>query len=258
MVARLRAILACGGHHDNAYRRQHNTLTRAGLRNPGIRYREPSHPNRSPLSLRCLLLATTGIVATRRALLLLTATHSQLDVARSLHAFVAVASILLLNTLAGHGARRTWPAHALPVLVQGRVLVGRRGQLETLLALPQCADHTADQTRPRIHRRRPHRVPQRRRWLVVDGPLEARPPHGRTVSLQLRRTAARGLPAMEPQREPHDGEHVATEQRPTHQAATPEGEDVPQALHGLRRSRGTQPSRCCAPDRKGRRLRTEP
>jgi hypothetical protein len=45
--ARLRAGRAGGGHRDNA----HNTTLAC---NPGICYREPSHPNRPPLSLRCL------------------------------------------------------------------------------------------------------------------------------------------------------------------------------------------------------------
>lgn len=51
----------CGGAvavptHTWAALGQDNTLSRAVRRNPGIRYRKPLRPNRSPLSLQCLLL----------------------------------------------------------------------------------------------------------------------------------------------------------------------------------------------------------
>lgn len=93
-------------------------------------------------------------------------------------------------------------------------------------------------------------MPQRRRWIVVDGSLEARQAHGRAVSLQLRRTAARGLPTMESQHKPNDGrrEHIETKQRTARQADAAKSENVPKALHGLRSCFGTQPSCGCAPD----------
>ena len=100
-------------------------------------------------------------------------------------------------------------------------------------------------------------MPQRRRRIVVDGTLEARQAHGRPVPLQLCRTAARRLPAVEPQREPHDGQHIAPEQRPAREADAPEGEDVPEAIHCLCSSLSAQPRCCGAPDRKGRRCRAQ-
>jgi hypothetical protein len=71
--ARLRAGRAGGGHRDNA----HNTTLAC---NPGICYREPSHPNRPPLSLRCLL-RPTGIALAAAFPLTATHTQPQLDVA---------------------------------------------------------------------------------------------------------------------------------------------------------------------------------
>jgi hypothetical protein len=101
---------------------------------------------------------------------------------------------------------------------------------------------TPDEARPRIHRRRPDRGPQRRRWSVVDGAVEARPAHGRTVPLQLRRTAQRGLPAMGPEWQRR--RHVAAEQRArTGQACVAEVEEhVPEALHSLCSCRRPEPS----------------
>ena len=79
-------------------------------------------------------------------------------------------------------------------------------------------------------------MPQRRRWLVVDGALEARQAHGRTVPIEFRRTSRRRLPAMESQREPNDieqREHIASEQRAAGQTDTAKGEDLQEALHRL-------------------------
>lgn len=113
---------------------------------------------------------------------------------------------------------------------------------------PHIADRraaAADQTRSRIHRRRPDRGAQRRRRLVVDGPPEARPAHGRAVPQQLCRAAQRRLPAVErgSQWQLRDG--LAPEQRAGPAQARPSEaeEHVQEALHRLCSCRRPEPRR---------------
>lgn len=98
-------------------------------------------------------------------------------------------------------------------------------------------------------------MPQRRRWLVVDGPFEARQAYGRIVSLQLRRIAARRLPTLEPECESHDQRwrrfRLTPKQCPSCQTNTHKGEDVQEALHRLCRCRRAQSCCCCPPNREG-------
>lgn len=53
-------------------------------------------------------------------------------------------------------------------------------------SIPDRHFTNTDKARSRIHRGRPDRGPQCRRWILVDGAAEARQAHGWTVPEQLR------------------------------------------------------------------------
>lgn len=90
-------------------------------------------------------------------------------------------------------------------------------------------DHGTEQKRPWIYRRRPDRMPQCGRRLMVDGPLAPRPPHGRSVSLQLCSGAGRELPTRANQ-----SQHVANDGRVAVGCGAAEAEErLPQAVPGL-------------------------
>jgi hypothetical protein len=90
---------------------------------------------------------------------------------------------------------------------------------------------------------------------MVDGALEAGQAHGRTISIQLRRTAGRGFPALEPQCEPVDAtewrrNHVAAEQRTASQGgAAEEQEHIQETVHSLCCSEAPKSSRRSTRDR---------
>jgi hypothetical protein len=93
---------------------------------------------------------------------------------------------------------------------------------------------------------------------MVDGAVEARQAHGRTVPIEFRRTPQRRLPAMEPQWKPNGRSRkrdIATKQRTrAGEATTAEVEEhVPEALFRLCRCRVSKSSRSGAREVEGRR-----
>jgi hypothetical protein len=100
-------------------------------------------------------------------------------------------------------------------------------------------------------------MPQCRRWLLVDGPSQARPAHGRPLPVEFCRASRRGFPAMESQRKPIDArrrKHIPAEQRAAGQASSAEGEDVQEALHRLCSCKRPEPGRRSTGNTAGRRV----
>ena len=72
------------------------------------------------------------------------------------------------------------------MLVSRRLLLGRR-----------------DEERPRVHRRRSHRVSQRRRWFLVDGQTAPGQARMRSLPVQLRQGPRRRFQADDESEQPH-------------------------------------------------------
>jgi hypothetical protein len=157
---------------------------------------------------------------------------------------------IILFRAAGDGSR-PGTADALPVLVQSRLFVGRRGKLrrKQLFAAAPWLTASTVKTRSRFHRRRPDRSSQCRRWIMVDGPVEARQAHGRAVPIQLCRTPQQRLPAMEPQRQWRQHGIEAGQRAGTGEASTAKDQEhVQEAIHSLCSCR--RPKSCCSGARK--------
>jgi hypothetical protein len=133
-----------------------------------------------------------------------------------------------------HGAHTAAATHAVSVLVQSRLLLGRRGQLSAPRTTSTSRSLTLRflivTTRPWIHRGRPDRMSECWGWIMVDGSAAAQQDCG-SLPLQLCRGPSRQLSTCQQVGESNDGkQHTESDE---HAAGQVQVEAFPQAVRGV-------------------------